>query len=145
MPLQYRGGSVIIGEYISIHEDPTNMQGVREVIKSGKFISSKTQVPNLRLTKSDFWLRFSLKNLSKEKYLLLTLDYPTLDLCEFYFPKNDYFHVTKLSDNYPFYQRKYKHQNFIFDLDIPSGQVKTYYLRVRSSEQMVLPLVVGTP
>ena len=144
--LEYHGDDdVIVGEYVSIAEDSTNKLDLKAVIKSGKFVDSKIQTPNLQLSESDFWLKFSLKNLSKENHLLLTLDYPTLDLCEFYFAKNGYFHVQRLSDNYPFYQRKYKHQNFIFDLDIPSGQVKTYYLRVRSSEQMVLPLVVGTP
>ena len=144
-PLVYHGGDVIIGQYVSIVEDSTNKLGLKAIINADGYIQSKIQTPNFQLSKSDFWLKFSVQNLSAERHLLLTLEYPTLDLCEFYFPEKGYYHVARLSDNNNFYDRKYKHQNLIFDVNIPTGKTLTYYLRVRSSEQMVLPLVIGTP
>jgi signal transduction histidine kinase len=73
------------------------------------------------------------------------VDYPTLDVCDLYYQANGKFYTQKLSSNNPFSARTYKHQNFLFDIKLPKDSVRTYYLRVRSSEQMVLPLVVGTP
>ena len=53
--------------------------------------------------------------------------------------------VQRLSYDDIFSNRKYKNQNFLFDIDLPKGSTGTYYLRVKSTEQMVLPLILGTP
>jgi two-component system NtrC family sensor kinase len=53
-------------------------------------------------------------------------------------------HVQKLSYDEAFSKRKYKHQNFIFDINHAKGTTSVYYLRVKSSEQMVLPIIIGS-
>ncbi|AMR30121.1 histidine kinase [Mucilaginibacter sp. PAMC 26640] len=141
----FKGENQVIGKSVYVLEDNTGTLDFNSVLKSSKFIKSTMQVPNLQLSKSVFWLRFTINNKSTAKQLLLSLGYPTLDICEFYYPLHNTFGVTALSDQNAFKQRKYKHQDFIFDAIIPKDSTSTFYLKVRSDEQMVLPLELGTP
>jgi len=143
--VRFDGNNRLIGQYVSILEDPSNKLDFAAVSKSSRFIASDAQVPNLQLSRSDFWLRFTIRNESSDELLLLNLEYPTLDTCSFYYPVNGTYHHTTLSDNNLFSKRKYKHQDFIFDMRIPRDSTATFFLRVQSSEQMVLPLVIGNP
>ncbi|MHB1176771.1 MAG: sensor histidine kinase [Daejeonella sp.] len=142
-PVIFRGDRIVIGQHTAIFEDPTNTMSLDEVRSSQRFIISKVAIPNLKLSSSDFWLRFAIKNESGQEQLLLALEYPMLSTCEFYDISTGT--VQKLSYSAAFSERKYKHQNFLFDIYIRPGGTKTYYLRVKSSEQMILPLVLGTP
>ena len=141
----FRGANIVIGKNVAILEDRTKHFDMNTVRKSTGFVQSQTQVPNLQLSTSAFWLRFTIKNESPEKQLLLSLEYPTLDVCEFYFPVNGVYNAEKLSDNNSFYKRKYKRQDFLFDVQIPKDSTATFYLKVQSNEAMVLPLILGTP
>jgi hypothetical protein len=141
----FNGENIIIGKSVSILKDSTNKYDLQTVSKSTAFIPSTIETPNLQLSKSAFWLKFSVRNASASDRLLLQLDYPTLSGCDFYYPENGHYRVEKLSDTLPFNQRKYQHQSFLFDFKLPKDSSATYYLRVKSTEQMVLPLIVGTP
>jgi two-component system NtrC family sensor kinase len=141
----FKGDNIVIGQSVSILEDSTKHLDFNSIRKSSGFIQSHTQVPNLQLSTSVFWLRFTINNESSENQLLLSLDYPTLGVCEFYYPVNGVYRSEKVSDNNRFDQRKYKHQDFIFDVKVPNHSTATFYLKVQSNEQMVLPLVLGTP
>jgi two-component system NtrC family sensor kinase len=141
----FKGDNVVIGQSVSILEDSTKHLDFNSIQKSAGFIQSRTQVPNLQLSTSVFWLRFTIKNESPENHLLLSLDYPTLNVCEFYYPVSGVYNSEKVSDNNPFDKRKYKHQDFLFDVKIAKHSTSTFYLKVQSNEQMVLPLVLGTP
>lgn len=141
----FKGDNIVIGENVSVLEDATRHLDIQSVRKASGFVQSHTQVPNLQLSNSAFWLRFIIKNETSETNLILNLEYPTLDLCQFYYPVNGVFYKETLSDNNPFAKRKYKHQDFLFDVKIPKDSTATFYLKVESSQQMVLPLVIGTP
>jgi len=141
----FKGDNIVIGQSVSILEDPSKRLDIQSVRGSTGFTQSLTQVPNLKLSESAFWIRFSIKNESSDDHLLLSLEYPTLDVCEFYYPVNGAYNSEKLSDKNNFSQRKYKHQDFMFDVTIPKDSTATFYLKVQSNEEMVLPLVLGTP
>lgn len=144
--IHFNGENKVIGQYAAIYEDPTNALGIANILNTPlKFIPSKNEIPSLPLSKSDFWLKFTIKNTTNNSLLLLELQFPTLQLCEFYYPENGTYKNLSASDRVDFTERKYKHQNFIFDVNLPIDSQATYYLRVRSSEQMVLPLTLGTP
>lgn len=144
-PVIFNGENTIIGKYVSILNDSTNNLDQQTISKSTAFVPSTIETPNMQLSKSAFWLKFSIHNASSSDHLMLQLDYPTLSACDFYYPENGRYEVQKLSDTLPFSQRKYQHQNFLFDIKLPKDSTATYYLRVKSSEQMVLPLIIGDP
>jgi hypothetical protein len=143
-PVIFSGKNVIIGKHVSILEDSKNNLDLQTVIKSSGFVASTIETPNLELNKSAFWLKFSIKNESPSDRLMLALEYPTLTACDFYYPKNGGYDVVKLSDTAKFSHRTYQHQAFLFDIKLPKDSTATYFLRVKSGEEMVLPLIVGT-
>jgi len=142
-PVIFKGENLVIGNHVSILEDQTNNLSLKEITESDVFVNSKIPIPNLQLSHSDFWIKFSIRNESEEEKLILALEYPMLSICEFYTESEG--KVNSLSYDKKFSQRKYKNQNFLFDIDLAKGATETYYLRVKSSEQMVLPLIIGTP
>jgi signal transduction histidine kinase len=145
-PVLFNGSPTIIGQSVSIFEDVSNQYNIASIIKDKPvFTDSKVQTPNLQLSSSSFWLKFSIKNQSDQQHLILSLEYPTLNLCEFYFRVQGKYRVTALSDDAAFGNRKYKHQNFLFDINLPVDSTATYYLHVKSNEEMVLPLIISTP
>jgi two-component system NtrC family sensor kinase len=144
-PVVFKGDNIIIGKYVSILEDPGNRLTISDVRASSRFTPSLIQTPNLQLSKSGFWLKFAVKNESASDDLILALEYPTLTVCEFYYPQKGSYTVQKLSDDAPFRKRKYQHQNFLFDIHLPADSTGMYYLHVESTEEMVLPLILATP
>jgi two-component system NtrC family sensor kinase len=144
-PVVYKAENLVIGYHVAILEDPTNHLDFNSVKTAQGFVPSSKEVPYLQLSKSTFWLRFSIKNLGTENHLLLSLEYPTLDVCDFYYPVNGKYHSQSFSDKFAFNQRKYKYENFVFDINIPKDSTATYFLKVQSGEQMILPLILGTP
>jgi len=142
-PVPFKGENLVIGNHVAILEDHTNQLSLKDVLKSDAFVVSDIPIPNLKLSLSDFWLRFKIKNESNSEHIILALEYPMLSTCEFYSMADG--KMQSLSYNSIFEERKYKHQNFIFDIDLPRDSTATYYLRVKSTEQMVLPLIIGTP
>ena len=118
--IDFNGENKVIGQYTAIYEDPTNALGIANILNNPlKFIPSKNEIPSLPLSKSDFWLKFTIKNTTNNSLLLLELQFPTLQLCEFYYPENGTYKALSASDRVDFTQRKYKHQNFIFDINLP--------------------------
>ena len=142
-PVIFKGENIVIGDHVSIVEDPTNKLGLNDIRKSNAFVPSGVTIPNLQLSSSDFWLKFSIKNESDQEHIILALEYPMLSTCEFYAMTDG--RVQKLSYDTKFSHRKYQHQNFLFDVYITPGSTESYFLRVKSSEQMVLPLILGKP
>ncbi|MBS1527444.1 MAG: histidine kinase, partial [Bacteroidetes bacterium] len=144
-PVIFRGSNIIIGKQVSILKDPQQNLDLQAVRKSAAFIPSDIETPNLKLSKSAFWLKFTIKNKSASGHLVLDLNYPMLTGCDFYYPVNGSYRAEHMSDTLPFAQRKYRHQDFLFDIPLQADSTATCYLRVKSSEQMVLPLLLGTP
>src|SRR5690606_27771585 len=102
--------------------------------------------PNLGLSSSTFWIKFNIKNNSVYKNLILGCSYSILDEIELYTLKNDsIYEKTILGDNYSFSKRHYDHQYFMFDININKGENQEYLLKIKSWEQIVVPLFVGTP
>ncbi len=134
-----------IGEKVSLLEDSTNSLGVHEVMTSGTFVPSNQKVPNLGLSNSSFWVLFKIKNLSGDTQLLLELSLPTIDEVTLFsiLPNGGITHVT-VGESLPFYTRKYKEPNYLFDLDIPNDEVRSFLIKVKSKEYIQLPLAIGS-
>ncbi len=132
-----------INNNIYVLEDPLSSMLFEEV-KNKKFSKSELNVPNLGVSKSTFWIKFAIKNETNDEKLLLQLSYPLMDVADLYLPdENGCYHKTVAGDRLPFSERKYKNQNFIYDIFLPKNQVREFYLKISSSEQILVPLFVG--
>lgn len=117
-----------------------------DVMKSADFKKYDKDVPNLGFSTTSTWLRFTIDNKSANKSLLLDVAYPILDEVELFAPDaQGVYHGSLMGEVKPFNTRKYNHPDYIFDLNIPQNTSETYYLRVKSAEQLILPISVNKP
>jgi signal transduction histidine kinase len=133
---------VSLGKRIELLEDRTGTLTVEQVARAGGFVRSGEDIPNFGFTKSAYWLRVRVKNVrSQERAWLLELGYPMLDDVTLFTPRTDGgFEARRTGDAFPFAQRDIAYRNFVFSLHEPASSARTYYLRVRSSGAMSLPL-----
>ena len=131
-----------IGGSISILEDKSGVLTIQDVINK-KFKPSTSSVPNLKLSKSTFWVKFSIKNLTNENDLILNLSLTTIDDVTLYSQHENGFKKEFMGEIYPFHQRKYFDPDYLFDIDISMGETKNYYLQVQAKEGIQLPLKLG--
>jgi signal transduction histidine kinase len=133
-----------IGNEIYLLKDESNSLGFTNVINSDKFIKSNVNVPNLGISTNTFWIRFTIKNEISSSKIVLQLQYPILDEVIFYLPNGQgKFDSIIAGEFLPFNNRKINHQNHLFYLDIQQGEATTYYMKVKSGEQIQLPLSIG--
>lgn len=132
-----------IGNVTYLLEDPTNRLTIDEVRQSKNFLPNKEPVLNLGISSSAHWIKFTVKNASPSSELLLEYTYPLTDEIEFYEEENGIYKKTTTGDNFNFSSREYNSYNFIFSLHIPRNQEKTYFLKLRSNELIMLHLQIG--
>ncbi|SEJ15004.1 hypothetical protein SAMN05216327_106346 [Dyadobacter sp. SG02] len=138
----FSGSDLSIGESVDILEDSLGTMTFQQVRSSGRFAPNDEQTPNFGLSNSAFWIRFTLRNETKDPNVFFELANARLDFCTIYNEENGQIWQESISLNEPFTAREVQHQNTVFKLNIPPGQSKTYYLKILGSEQMVLPLIV---
>lgn len=133
-----------IGDAILILEDKTNQLSVSEVLTSNQFKPSIAPVPSLKVSSSSFWIKFKINNRSDKAELLVELAQPTIDEVEFYtiLPGNKIV-VVKVGEYLPFSNRKYQHPNYLFDINIAKNDTGTYLMKIKSREQIQVPLSIG--
>jgi len=136
-----------LGSYIDLLVDKENTLTFEQVQHSEKFESNTRSVPNPGIVPDyTVWARFSVLNRSNIENLLLQVDQPTIDEIEFY--QFDYilqkYHVLKMGEFQMFSLRRYLTPDYLFDVHIPKGQTRIFYLKIRCKENMQLPIFIGT-
>lgn len=136
---------VFIGNSVKILKDETNNLTIKDIIRSTNFISSNQNVPSFGITSASFWLSFKIKNVSNQGNLLIEIPNPLLDEIEFYtlLPDGSFF-VKKMGEYQPFSFRGYNHPSYIFNLKIPKNSTCQYYFKFKSTEDMSLPIKLGS-
>ncbi len=135
-----------IGGQVEILTDTSNKLTFEDVRKSTLFKPSTQKVPNLGVSTNSFWLHFVITNETTEPMLLLEVAHPTLDEVEFYTVKGDgSVNLIKQGEYKPFKERIFKYQNYIEELPVRQGETIECYLKVKSGEQVMVPLYLGEP
>lgn len=128
----------------SIYEDYFSKYSAQEVLELDSFKVNLQPSPNLGLTNSTFWISLKIKNNTTISELLLGTTNTMIDTIELYEIINgEAVYVQTLGDDLAFSDRNYNTQSFIFNLEIEENETKKYLLKVKSWEQLVLPLFIG--
>ncbi|MFI5148135.1 MAG: 7TM diverse intracellular signaling domain-containing protein [Bacteroidia bacterium] len=144
-PILYTGHETNkgIGANLEILEDASGTLTFENVILSDKFRTSTQLVPNMGLSNSVFWVKFTVLNTSKENHLMLMLEQPSLDEVSVFSPNDQgRFEEDKQGEFKPFSFRKYKVPDYIFTLHAPVNNPVTYFIRIHSSDQIQLPFLL---
>lgn len=138
-------GRIVIGK--QLYALPINKDySFAEVLKSQDFVAYTQDVPNVGLVPSNLWLRFTVENKTTSEDLLLEVGYPLLNQVELFWEGKDGKYYSKLLGNqWNFNHRKYEHPNYIFDLKVPPSQARTFFMRIKSSKQVILPITINQP
>lgn len=136
----------IIGENLLVLNDKEGKLNYQDIYKSQKFIPCKNKVPNLGFTEGNFWIRFKLKNESNvDSNFIIQINQSVIDELQlFELNENGVLIQEKtLGELISFNERKYKDQYLLFDTKLNSNQEKHYLIRVKSGEQVLMPVQVG--
>ncbi len=144
-PVVFRDSSRLmqIGHALDLYRDSTNLLTIDQIRKQ-HFQPTGQNVPNLQISPFSNWARLYIKNETDLPRLLLEVEYPTIDEITLYevLPSGGY-RILSLGQFQSYKIRPYDHQNYIFPLDIPKGETREFYLKVRAGEQAQLPVYLG--
>ena len=146
-PIAFGDGEdfIRIGGQISLYHDTSLSMTLEEVIAADQFELSDKEVPHLKVIPEPVWLRIPIQNNSTSDALLIELEQATMDEVEFYHPQADgSWAVSKTGEIYPFKQRDYPDANYVFHISLPVGQSGVFYIKIRSTENIHVPLWLGT-
>lgn len=136
---------IFIGNSVNILKDETNNLTIKDVIRSINFISSTQNVPNLGISSASFWLSFKIKNTTDQENLLIEIANPLLDEIELYtLLSNGTYVVKRMGEYQPFFYREYNHPSYLFNLKILKNNTCQYYFKFKTSEDMSLPIKLGS-
>jgi hypothetical protein len=137
---------VSLGLQIEYLEDKDNKLIIEDIISNNHFLKSTQKVPYWDNTVLSLWIKISLKNeCDKFNKYYLEVANPTLERIDLFIPERDRdraFILKRAGTMYPFQFRDIKHNNFIFSLSIPTGIMTTYYMRIETKGNIVLPIVL---
>jgi len=139
----YTGGSNLVGKWIYILEDTSNTLTPEEAYHSPHFVKSVKSVQNFDISNSTYWIKISVANESHNQLLFLEVANPLLDTCNFYkIEEGNIVQQAAYGMAKPFLERKYKYPNFLFNIDPEIGKTNEYLFKIRSTEQMVIPILI---
>lgn len=132
-----------LGNNLEILEDPTGVLNIHQITTPGfspGFHPGSRIVPNLGYTRSAVWVRFKAKNLTFSDPWILQAAYAGMDYVELYTGEGSDWEVQELGQHLPFSARPIINRNLLFQLSLPFGKERTFYLRYQNGEGMALPL-----
>jgi len=116
---------------------------LKEVLNSKCFKLLKKEEINLGIQKNSIWIRFTLFNQSHLDDLILKIAYPLLNDVELFIPKGaDSFKSVHSGLKIPFSKKEIKIPSPSFHLEILPGEIKTYYIRIKSPDQIIVPISI---
>jgi len=138
-----------IGLNLDYMEDSEDKISIRDLLSKQydrKWKASGQKNLGFGFTKSAYWIKLSLKNeTDREKNFYLELGYPLIDSIDFYIPRDHGFRHISAGDRYPFNERPFHERTFVFPLKLKKKSVSTFYMKLKTTSSMNLPLKIWSP
>lgn len=135
-----------LGHYAVLLRDADNQRPFHEILSpavQAHFQPSLQDNISLGFTSDVIWLRITLYNdLPRAVERLLEIPYPVLDFVTLYESDQADYHPQETGDHFAFSTRDINYRNFLFNLQFPPRQQKTFYLRVKTDSSMSIPLIL---
>ncbi|MCP4137291.1 MAG: PAS domain-containing protein [bacterium] len=134
-------------EYLEDKENNLKLEEVRSAPLAEAFTKSDKKVLNFGLTKSAYWVRFSILyspvKEKKRREWLLELKYAKIDHVDFYqLNKDGSYKAHMTGDMHPFSTREIEHRNCVFSITTEPGEKRDIYLKVKTNGSLQVPLTV---
>jgi signal transduction histidine kinase len=133
--------NLLTNRYFYELEDPTGILTINQVLNNTKFHPIKRRIPILKYNKSTTWLKFNLKNNSKQSIMIISSGQTIVDEFDLYYVDSTGTGMHHLIPDYE--QNDVVTQNATFvNCPILPGSSNTLYLRVKSNAGTVIPVQV---
>ena len=129
------------------YEDPSGELTIDEIIdadRAGLFSRNDSEKTDFGYTDSAYWVRFTLRNDARHDLRwLLRIDYSWFNSVRLYAPGDNGAYIVKETGyTLPVESRDVKAGKFIFELILPEGEPRTFYVRFQTTDLMRLDLTV---
>ena len=136
-----------LAPYVSYLEDPGGVLTFDQALalkNSRDWRINVKPTVNIGYTRSACWFRIELLNdQNTPQDRLIEIDYPVLDEIDAYTVSGDgLVHHLKMGDKLPFHDRPFQFRNFIFPVHLAPEAPLKFFLRVKSSSSIQLPLML---
>ncbi|OUS03289.1 hypothetical protein A9Q81_07875 [Gammaproteobacteria bacterium 42_54_T18] len=99
--------------------------------------------PNFGYSDAAFWFRFTVSRIAGDSSHLIEISYPLLDELTLYeVLETGSRIIATIGDGYPFDKRLIDHRNFLFPVNLPAEKAAIYYLRVKTSSSVQVPMTI---
>jgi len=126
-------------------EDPGGIYNVSHIISNNHFHPVGSVLPVLKYSKSATWLKFVLKNKTRQFFVPITVHAIVIDNFDLYFTDPLSHRIIKLSSDITDNSGKLMKQNFtLINCNIAPDSTRTIYLRIKSSASSVIPIDISS-
>lgn len=133
------------GTYFVHLEDEQGKFTLKDVVAKSGFKPIDKETANLGSSLSTFWLKTYIRNGSGLNEVFLVLQQPLIDFAEVYVVSpNGSVETETFSKEIPYTQRTNKHLDYVYDLNIPSGEMRLVLIKIKSATPLVLPFKIGS-
>ena len=131
--------------HLSYFEDTQGNIGFAQA-QQATFVPVQRSNNSFGFSKNIFWFRFKLQNLQKNQTdWMLEIPNPLLDYVDFYYKEGEVWKKRSMGDLLPFDQRPFYSHNFVIPLKITDQAIHTYYIRVKTSSHLQVPINIASP
>lgn len=128
----------ILNKQISLLIDPERKLKLRDVLEDSiqkMFVPITGEAVNLGYRQDFIWIKFRIKNLTKSRQWMLTLDSPFLDKSILFVPSaNGKFIKEKAGLSFPKRNANKESRLIVYQLSLNENETKTYLLRIQSEK-----------
>lgn len=137
---------LIAGAQLGMFPDVTQQLPFARVRTANVFQRPEHDVPNQGVTRNTIWLKFTLFNETNEPNLVLSIRNSHLNHIRLYFAYDDAGHYSYLEAGnlIPVSQLQFRNQYSMFKVAVPPYSYRTFYLRVQSYGEVIVPVYAGT-
>jgi ribosomal protein L37E len=130
----FQGDSVyeVKGAYVGIYKDPSRKLNSQQTLKHSFNLSEIDYNKNPDWKSSNFWFKFRVRNNSSSERWLIEIPDFHIQHISFYSLYEDSLQESGYSE--AFGKRHYQHKNFIYDLNVPYGEERTFLAKMSSSK-----------
>lgn len=129
---------------VAVFVDETNKLTIEDVVKQ-RFEMNTNEIPNFGITPNRVWVKFRILNQTDEKNLFLLVAQPSLDQITLYTTNHlGEWKELDLGEYKKYRERFIDNPNYIFPVAISAHHEQEFYISIKSSDQMQIPLFLGT-
>ena len=133
------------GKQLFVYRDTANTLNIAAALNESRFQKATTVVPNLGVSSSTYWLKFSAVNRSGNDDVMLQLLLPTIDFVDFYLvnSKKQIINIDTTGDRRVYSSRKFDNPIYSFQFKMQPAETYELYLKISGGEQLQAPLILG--